>query len=225
MHIGDRAIGMLEPKYLSLIRRLKKLDPATYTVPFFPYVGRDYDDAKHRILIIGKATYGWGKGDKGQGSGTLSEVLNMEDVLDREDRAYRHLAKLPKEFIENEIIPFYGGEKGHYYSQFWNRTYRLAGNFLCDRQVSDYKRDRQMSEKCFRAIAWSNVFKVGAPKVKRGNPNKELISVQKKENTLKEELEMLEPDVVVFSTGRGYDDHLRDFLPITSMSATAPNWT
>jgi hypothetical protein len=80
-----------------------------------------------------------------------------------------------------------------------------------------------VSEKCFRSIAWSNVFKVGPPKAKRGNPNQELIAVQKKENTLKEELEILEPDVVIFSTGPRYDDFLSDFLPITCMSDAAPN--
>jgi hypothetical protein len=93
------------------------LGPDKYTVPFFPYVGRGNDDAKHRILIIGKATYGWGKGDKGQGSGTLTEVRNREDVLDRQD-LYRHPVQLPKDFIEEQIIPLYGGETGLYHSQF-----------------------------------------------------------------------------------------------------------
>jgi hypothetical protein len=55
-------------------------------------------------LIIGKATYGWGKGDEGQGSGALNDVLDMDD----HDR-WKYLVKLPKEFIEGEVIPFYGG--------------------------------------------------------------------------------------------------------------------
>jgi hypothetical protein len=125
MNFEDRTIRELERRYLSLIGRLEVLGPDKYTVPFFPYVGSIYCQVEPRILIIGKATYGWGKGDKGQGSGTLTEVLNREDVLDRQD-LYRHLVKLPKEFIEDEIIPFYGGVKGHYHSQFWNRTYSYS---------------------------------------------------------------------------------------------------
>jgi hypothetical protein len=208
MQFEEWASKNLKHSYFSLIERIKKKELADKcTVPFFPYVGRGYDDAKHRILIIGKATYGWGKGDKGQGNGTLTEVLNREDVLDRQD-LYRYLVQLPKDFIEEQIIPFYGGKTGLYHSQFWNRIYRLTGNFLCDRHLWDYKRpvkdherERQLSEKCFRSIAWSNVFMVGAPKAKRGNPNQELIDVQKKENTLNEELRILEPDVAIFSTG------------------------
>jgi hypothetical protein len=76
MQFEEWASENLKHRYLSLIERIKEKELADEcTVPFFPYVGRGYDDAKHRILIIGKATYGWGKGDKGQGSGTLTEVL------------------------------------------------------------------------------------------------------------------------------------------------------
>jgi hypothetical protein len=104
-----------------------------------------------------------------------------------------HLSKLSEEFIEDEIIPFYGGEKGHYHSNFWNRIYRLTGQCLCGYQVLEsgkYERDRRRSEKCFRSIAWSNVFKVGALKSEGGNPNKDLISIQKDENTLEEEIKV-----------------------------------
>src|SRR5215208_2597957 len=80
------------------------------TVPFVPYVGANYCDAKPKILIIGKATYGWGKGDGGQGSGALNDVLGMDD-----HDLWEHLVELPREFIEGEIIPFYGGEAGHYH--------------------------------------------------------------------------------------------------------------
>ena len=86
-------------------------------------------------------------------------------MLGMDDHArWEHLVKLPKEFIEDEIIPFYGGEARHYYSQFWNRIYRLTGKLLMNRPVLKYKREEQASEKCFRSIAWSNVFKVGALK-------------------------------------------------------------
>jgi hypothetical protein len=59
-----------------------------------------------------------------------------------------------------------------------------------------------VSEKCFRSIAWSNVFKVGALKAKRGNPDKKLISIQTEENTLEEEINMLQPDVAIVNVSK-----------------------
>ena len=43
-----------------------------------------------KILVIGKATYGWGKGEKGdRAGGTLNAVLGRDDLWD-------HLAKLSR---------------------------------------------------------------------------------------------------------------------------------
>lgn len=36
-------------------------------------------------------------------------------------------------------------------------------------------------------------------------------------NTVEEEINVLKPDVAIFSTGRAYDKHIKDFLPIKSM--------
>jgi hypothetical protein len=167
-------------------------------------------------LIIGKATYGWGEGEEGQGSGTLNDVLHMD-----EHARWEHLVELPKEFIEGKIIPFYGGEKSPYKGAFWRRIYQLSGKLLMDHPVADYKRERRRSEECFRSIAWSNVFKVGALKSEGGNPKKKLRDIQKEENkkegnAFEEETTALQPDVAIFSTGPDYDEHINGFLD-TSM--------
>jgi len=101
----------LKDRYLSLIDLLKeKKVTANCTIPFVPYRGSACsDDNKPKILVIGKATYGWGKGEKGQGSGVLEDVLGRDDL-------WEYLSKLSEAFLEDEIIPFYGGEKGHYHS-------------------------------------------------------------------------------------------------------------
>jgi hypothetical protein len=206
MQFKDWASEDLKDRYLSLIKRLRnEVDPEKCTIPFVPYVGASYCDAKHKILIVGKATYGWGKGDEGQGGGTLNAVKDMDDhvLLD-------HLSKLSEEFIEGQIIPFYGGKKRLYHSNFWNRIFRLTGRCLYG--YEKYKRELLRSEKCFRSLAWSNVFKVGALKSEGGNPNKDLISIQKDVNTLEEEIRVLQPNVVIFSTGPNYDEHIKAFL-------------
>jgi hypothetical protein len=141
---------------------------------------------------------------------------------------WKHLVELPKEFIEGEIIPFYGGEAGHYHGPFWRRIYQLSGKLLMDHPVEDYERERRRSEECFRSIAWSNVFKVGALKSEGGNPKKKLIDIQKEENkkegnAFEEEITALQPDVAIFSTGPDeYDKHIKDLLPNTSMKDVGP---
>jgi hypothetical protein len=224
MQFEEWASKNLKDKYLSLIERLRKEELADEcAIPFVPYRGSTYGDVKPKILFIGKATYGWGKGEKEQGSGALNAVLERDDLWD-------HLSKLSVEFIEGQIIPFYGGEKGLYHSQFWNRIYRLTGQCLYGYSASksEYKRERQRSEKCFRSIAWSNVFKVGALKSEGGNPKKGLIDIQKEENEkegndFEEEITALQPDVAIFSTGPDeYDKHIEDLLPNTSMKDVGP---
>jgi hypothetical protein len=205
MQFQEWASKNLKHRYFSLIKRLEnEVDPDKCTIPFVPYRGSAYgNDNKPKILVIGKATYGWGKREAGQGRGTLKDVLKRDDL-------WEYLAKLPKEFMEGQIIPFYGGERGLYHSNFWNRIFRLTGWCLYGYQV--YEREQRRSEECFRSIAWSNVFKVGALKSEGGNPNKDLISIQKDVNTLEEEIKVLRPDVAIFSTGPNYDEHIKAFL-------------
>ena len=205
MQIEEWASENLKDRYLRLIKRIKEKELAgKCTIPFVPYRGSAYgNDNKPKILVIGKATYGWGKGEKEQGSGALNAVLGRDDLWD-------HVSKLSEEFIEGQIIPFYGGEKGLYHSNFWNRIFRLTG--WCLYGYQEYERERRRSEECFRSIAWSNVFKVGALKSEGGNPNKDLISIQKDVNTLEEEIKVLRPDVAIFSTGPNYDEHIKDLL-------------
>jgi hypothetical protein len=224
MQFEEWASKNLKDRYFSLIEGLKGKEEIANkcTIPFVPYVGANYCDAKPKILIIGKATYGWGKGEEGQGSGTLYDVLDMD-----EHARWEHLVELPKEFIEGEIIPYYGGEKRGPVRSFWRRIYQLSGKLLVDHPVADYKRDRRRSEEVFRSIAWSNVFKVGALKSEGGNPNKALRDIQKEENkkegnAFEEEITALQPDVAIFSTSRAYDEHIEDLLPNTSMEDVGP---
>ena len=149
MQFEEWASKNLKDRYFSLIDRLVEEEVSDEcTVPFVPYVGANYCYAKPKILIIGKATYGWGKGDGGQqGSGTLNDVLDKDD----HDR-WKYLIELPEEFIEGEVIPYYGGEKRGRARAFWRRIYQLAGKLLLDRPISN-ELDPQVSETCFRSIA------------------------------------------------------------------------
>jgi hypothetical protein len=90
MQFQEWASENLKHRYLSLIKSLREKELADKcTIPFVPYRGSAYGDVKPKILFIGKATYGWGKGDERQGSGAFNAVLGRDDLWD-------HLSKLWK---------------------------------------------------------------------------------------------------------------------------------
>ena len=75
-----------------------------------------------------------------------------------------------------------------------------------------------LAKTVFRSFAWTNVFKI-APT--RGNPPRKLRKLQVNDNTLRDEIEYLRPDVILFFTGPKYDSILEKMLPISCISSTA----
>jgi hypothetical protein len=186
-------------------------------VPFVPYVGPCYSKASKKVLIVGKATDGWGwKGEDWNKESTLDDV----DICS--SSWFEELATTAERFIEKKIIPFYSNNAGYncdnrgYNSLFWNRTYRILSNLLTGHPLKSYERRADLAKTAFRSFAWTNVFKI-APK--RGNPPKKLRETQFDYNTLRHEIEHLKPDVVLFFTAPGYDGILKKVLPTISIDS------
>lgn len=180
------------------------LEPEKIAVPFVPYVGDSYSQAKHKILVVGKATYRWKcKDESGNKNESLAEI-SLEDP-----EWWHSLEEAPKNFIEEYVLPFYAGREG-YNSLFWNRIYRILGTLLSDKDISKYDRDESTSQTVFCSFAWTNVFKLAGLK---GNPDKKLRELQVESNSLPDEISYLEPDVILFFTGPSYDEHLRRIFP------------
>ena len=79
-----------------------------------------------------------------------------------------------------------------------------------------YARDAETAHACFHRITWTNVFRVGGF---AGNPDSRMIQLLLNEfNTLRDEINILKPQVTLFSTGRSYDDLLCQALGITSVN-------
>lgn len=206
----------LRPKLRGQIERLQEanFNLARVAVPFIPYVGNSYNDAKNRagvrtrILIVGKATDGWGWKED-----VWNKEADLRDVSLHDHDWYQKLRRVPKEFVERKVVPYYSGGKG-YSSLFWNRVYRIAADLLHDLRVSEVEikdlRKPELCRGCFDSIAWTNVFKIGG---KRGNPAAKLRKPQIELNTLSEEIRIVEPDVVLFFTAPGYDRFLCKVLP------------
>lgn len=203
---------LVEQKLRAQIEEARKnLDSENIAVPFVPYVGDNYAQAKHKILVVGKATYGWKCKDvSGNNNESLAEI-SLEDP-----EWWHRLEEAPKNFIEEHVLPFYAGKEGyHYHSLFWNRIYRILGALLSDKDISKYERDESVSQTVFRSFAWTNVFKLAGLK---GNPRKKLREPQIESNSLPDEISYLDPDVILFFTGPSYDKHLCRIFPDISLA-------
>jgi hypothetical protein len=89
MQFEDRASENLKDRYLSLIKCIRDEKLADKcTIPFVPYVGASYCDAKPKILIIGKATYGWGKGEEAQVTRALQRCNEASWKANRKPALY-----------------------------------------------------------------------------------------------------------------------------------------
>ena len=80
------------------------------------------------------------------------------------------------------------------------RTFRNDPSLACHR-------DPELAKECFLGVAWTNVFKVG---MKVGNPDDTMRQLLLRNfDTLAGEIDLIRPDVVVFSTGPSYDYFLQ----------------
>ena len=201
--------------YEKMVERVENLIDARYfTVPLIPYVGEDFD--RTGFMVVGKATNGWGYGTGGWGGGIFEDVQGMPN-------RYEHFLGLPEYFVENKLIHYYGGGRkaSGFGSQFWNNLYLLCGYLYLNRSPLEFKRDAEPAKRIFRSIAWSNVFKIGALKKRKedrdprrqGNPYRALIEAQSGFGILKKEIDLIKPKTILFSTGAGYDRHLKEALP------------
>lgn len=191
-----------------------------YCWPFLPYVGKDYGSTKGpRVLFVGKATNGWSDPTILQDSkGDLEECL-MEHIPPTA------LFALNDRFVAECLTNHYGnlqsGER--YHSRFWQVIYILVTRLLKDDVNWSYLRDPVIARECFHKIAWTNVFKVGG--VRGGNPDAQMVDfLLRNFITLRDEIDRLQPEVIVFSTGAPYDDFLCRCLGISRIDFDTSDW-
>ncbi|MGH9325808.1 MAG: hypothetical protein ACRD2B_03855 [Terriglobia bacterium] len=173
----------------------ERVNPANYAAPCLPYVGPAFfEEANLRMLFVGKATNGWGSLGN-----AIADVWPAVKLFADSER-----------FIRERIIPFYGrlppGDLGCYQSSFWRRIYSLTCRVLASQADLEYQREATRAQRCFGEIAWTNLFKVGTS---TGNPDSRMSELLLEcLNTLPDEMQMLKPRIVIFSTGSTYDHFL-----------------
>lgn len=108
------------------------------------------------------------------------------------------------------MLPYYGrlptGEP-LLHSPFWSRVYRLGTRLFLGDAALPFVRREDWARACFGQIAWTNVFKIGGSC--GGNPPSEMRELLLSNfSFLGDEIEIIKPRIVVFSTGSGYDQIL-----------------
>ena len=99
----------------------------------------------------------------------------------------------------------------HTYSEFFGKgkCFSYGGQFW--NAVRDYVHSiKQIAPDKSVEFVWNNLIKVGKADSK-GKPEADLIEFQKKEfPVIKEEIEILKPDLIIFFTGPYYDSYFAD---------------
>lgn len=152
--------------------------------PFVTQVGKNYENSKHRMMFIGKATNGWLLELPYDGS-TQSIVDFYRDVafnLNCDERILHRGDEM--QWVENLA----GNSKGYNTnkSQFWNVIKKTTQSLEERQNWSSW-------------IAWSNLYKF-APQ--GGNPSGKL-KVNQEEycwKILDEEIDILKPKCIIFLT-------------------------
>ena len=161
-------------KLKTLYRELYSSLPDSYVDPIYPFcvqVGDMWEQSSPRCLFVGKSTNGW-----------VTDSRNVDDLFDptHDDRiANRHDQM---EWVHD----LEGNEKYNTKtSAFWRLVKKVSSNYF--------------GSQWYRHIAWSNVYKLSHQK---GNPKKWLRDLQRDlcVEILNHEIELLNPDFVVFLT-------------------------
>lgn len=205
----DKYFAAKLPTFYAAVKE-SRIPVSVYAAPCLPYIGSAFcDERSPRVLFVGKATYGWG---------CLTEAIDErwtagEWIGDSES------------FILERVLPFFGrlqpGPHGCYHSSFWRRIYSLTCRLSCGRADLSYEREADQARRCFATIAWTNLFKVGTV---AGNPDGRMAELLLTHlNTLPDEIRILRPRVVVFSTGSTYDYWLSRSLVVFGAKVEVPS--
>jgi hypothetical protein len=148
-----------------------------------PQVGSEFEPGRE-LMIIGRATNGWGEPEDGDDTQfTLAEIVDPDVRRGFVERTLRSVDEDPLIWV-NEYGPR---------SAFWRVARRVAEGLGV------------AGEHWYRRVAWSNLYKVGPAEA--GNPSDALMQAQQAMciQLLRHELAVLQPRRVLFMVGCGVE--------------------
>ena len=195
--INTQLYKLYEPVWKSLTEHCTKLaiEKCELAVahPLFIRIDDEYENAKFRVMIVGQETDGWiGDFSSDKNRKSLDFILN-----DYYSYLYNDEDKMCKEHYEDYTPSQRLKKKGQ--RPFWNQAnFKFFQNGIQEGLKNDFGGDSV-------SFIWNNVSKLG--KVSRGKATKDLENI---EDTIlkglhKKELEILKPDVIIFTSGSSRD--------------------
>jgi hypothetical protein len=209
-----------------LVKRLREeeYELRRFGIPWLPYCGKEYDQAKCKIYVCGKGGGAWGLkyvSVRGWDEHSNLACVKLDDGYYKVGDWYDEMLRVQSEFIDRGVRPFWSGfEGGFARGAWWREMYKVAGALLCGLEIPEewsYKEhgNQRVAETILNAIAWSNLHKISEFE---GNPKKDLLKLQKDLYSIKSEIEILQPNVVWFPTAPDYDELLERALCLSEDS-------
>lgn len=157
--------------------------------PLLMHVFPEYENSTKKLLIVGKETNGW--------AGNIKNNAQSNSLIDY----YKELNSILEYYKEFELGHGYYGKKKVKHtlnSPFWNFSRSI------------YRHLNYQDNAKPKGFLWTNISKMDS-----GKRNK-VLSLENRNYydfaLLKEEIKIVNPDVVIFLTGNEYDIQISDYL-------------
>ncbi len=164
---------------------------------------------------------------KEQFSDLVNEIISENEKLEKSEKGTCPLLlKVPDNYLNSEMkIMVFGKETNRWYGETisdfnltieeYNRynngwLFSKGGPFFKNgiSKISQSLEKKMPGKKI--SIIWNNIIKVG--KMGRGFPNSINHITQKKFNVVRQEIDVLRPDFLIFLSGPSYDQHIRNVI-------------
>ncbi|WP_288007519.1 hypothetical protein [Thermonema sp.] len=163
-------------------------------MPFYIDKENEWQNADIRVMIFGQETNDWG---------------DFNTDIDLTDGASIH--KHIKPILDYDDKFYNGGECWSYGGQFWNGFSKFRTMF-----------EEKFSNKKIKYI-WNNIVKIGKSGEKGFPPGYIIYETERKHfSVIKDELQIIKPNVVLFLTGPNYDGVVTDNFRQLKYTALSP---
>lgn len=134
--------------------------------------GNEYESQEVKLLVVGRATNGWGQ----------------LDITNRDNFAKAAYKKISQEHIGKNMLQ-------HMHTKFWKNV-RSIWEYLSGNQIA------QKDDMVANYIAWSNLYKIAPNIGKSKNPNKsqQLTQIEAAKKILQAEIAFFNPTHILFIT-------------------------
>ncbi|WP_278622918.1 hypothetical protein [Parabacteroides gordonii] len=176
------------PCVLQQLRQMRREgNPPAY--PLLLKVNEErYNNADLKVMVFGQETNGW----EHQVCPIVTPVEQSSEIIDITVKGFMDYYR---KFLDGWGIN----------SPFWHYLKRIQNTLsvsLPDKTIE---------------IVWNNIYKIGNKEKGKNRPVKQIRDFENEYfNLIREEIEILKPDVIIFLTGPNYENRVKKIFPIVS---------